>query len=71
MTALADIHVIGSRDVFEADSCHVDHGAVHATGRWRWRWGPGNRHIRYGERCSRTWPLASVEIRYADVRTAA
>lgn len=72
MNGPADIHVTGSRDVFEAESCAVDHGAVHATGRWRVRWGPGNRHIRYGECVSRTWPVAAVEIHWgADVRVAA
>lgn len=71
MTVLADIHIVGSRDVFEAEGCTVEHGAVHATGRWRTRWGPGNRHISYGKRISRTWPVAAVEVRWADVREAA
>lgn len=72
MIGPAEILVTGTRDVFEADRCMVDHGAVHATGRWRTRWGPGNRFITYGERVSRTWPTASVEIRWgADVEVAA
>ncbi len=67
----ADIHVVGSRDVFEAESCSIEHGAVHATGRWRTRWGPNNRHVRYGERCSRTWPIHRVEIRWTEERAGA
>jgi len=71
MSAAADIHVNGSRDVFEADTCRVEHGAVHAIGRWRIRWGPGNRRIRYGERVARTWPTHTVVIHWAEARIAA
>ncbi len=71
MSGPAEIHVTGSRDIFEADSCTVEYGAAHARGRWRTRWGPNNRRVSYSEPVERTWPIHCVEIHWTQVQAAA
>jgi hypothetical protein len=44
----------GPRERFVATTCRVEHGVVHATGRWRGR----------GPVVARTWPASRVEIRW-------
>ena len=71
MSGSAEVLVIGQPGLFEGDICTIKAGTVHATGRWGFRWGPANQRVRYGERCSRTWPVHRVEIRWSETRAAA
>jgi hypothetical protein len=67
MSGAAEIIVAGTREVFIADECTVEVGAVHARGRWRTRWGPNSSRSSYSEPLARTWPVQRVEIRWAQV----
>ncbi len=67
MSGAAEIIVSGARDVFIADECKVEFGAVHASGRWRTRWGANSSRFSYSEPVTRTWPVQRVEVRWAQV----